>query len=223
MDYNYTIVHVDSIPEMQGLWGGPAWNRIDSCSVSNFRQESSDHHPQTDCKLQYSEEGLYGLFKVEDRYLHCIHTEFQSDVYKDSCVEIFLEPKLGQGYFNFEFNCLGVMKASYITDPTRTDGDILGKNLTKIEDALIRRYHSIKEIHKLDPANSVTWYLEFYIPFKIFEKYCGSGIEPRNLRGNMFKCMDETSHSHWAAWSPVKALNFHAPESFGYLRYDAMR
>ncbi len=38
---------------------------------------------------------------------------------RDSCVELFLEPKPGRGYFNFEFNCAGTLMACHVEDPTR--------------------------------------------------------------------------------------------------------
>jgi hypothetical protein len=39
-------------------------------------------------------------------------------------------------------------------------------------------------------------------------------------RANFYKCGDETSQPHWAAWHPVEALNFHLPQCFGQLRFE---
>jgi len=41
-------------------------------------------------------------------------------VYRDSCVELFLEPPGGHGYWNFEWNAGGALLASQVTDPART-------------------------------------------------------------------------------------------------------
>jgi len=46
------------------------------------------------------EEGLCGLFRVEDRYVRSVHTRFGEPVYLDSCVEIFLQPRPDRGYLN---------------------------------------------------------------------------------------------------------------------------
>ena len=36
-----------------------------------------------------------------------------------------------------------------------------------------------------------------------------------------FKCADESSHPHWASWSPLGAeLNFHTPEYFQELYFE---
>jgi len=218
----YSITSSTITPERQGLWVGSAWAPIKSIDIASFRPEGSSHKPQTQCKLQYDKNGLYGIFRVEDQYMRCVHTTFQSDVYRDSCVEIFLQPTDGRGYFNFEFNCLGVLKASYITDPTKIKGQI--KTFTDLDtqdDAQIQRYHSLEVVPDSEADSSITWYLEFFIPLNIFEKYLDSPVQMEAWRGNLFKCGDETSHPHWASWAPVPLLNFHLPESFGVLEFSS--
>jgi len=43
-----------------------------------------------------------------------------------------------------------------------------------------------------------------------------AAMSTKVFRGNFFKCGDETSHPHWASWSPIsEELNFHRPETFG--------
>jgi len=218
----YTIKAVTIEPELQGLWDGPSWTSITPLEIAEFRPEGSDHRPVSHCKLQYSNLGLFGIFKVQDRYVRCVHTAFQSDVFKDSCVEIFLEPKPGRGYLNFEFNCGGSLLAFHVIDPTRTksgfkDYAVLDSN----DDSLIKRFHSLPvRIEPEDPAEQ-TWYLEFLIPFTVLEKYVGSMDEQKSWRANLYKCGDETSHPHWAAWSPIDELNFHAPENFGSLIFES--
>ena len=39
-------------------------------------------------------------------------------------------------------------------------------------------------------------------------------------RGNFFKCAEDNSHPHWAAWAPVNEFNFHQPACFGTIRFD---
>ena len=38
-------------------------------------------------------------------------------------------------------------------------------------------------------------------------------------RGNFFKCAEDISHPHWAAWSPVDEFNFHLPRCFGTIQF----
>jgi hypothetical protein len=69
----------------------------------------------------------------------------------------------------------------------------------------------------------VEWCLEYSIPLSIFEAYLGKAVDPAGgrWRGNFYKCGDETSHPHWASWSPIgEELNFHCPEHFGILEFE---
>jgi hypothetical protein len=218
----YFIRHAKLRPELQGLWDGPAWGGVSSLEVAHFRPESSDHRPVTLCKLLHDGGGLYGHFKVEDRFVRAVHTAFQSEVYKDSCVELFLQPRADGGYFNFEFNCGGATLASYVTDPTRVDGRVRGAvALSPDEGRKIAVYHSMPSVVEPEITELTTWHIEFSIPFGVLGTYVGPFGNPRGKtwRGNLYKCANDTSHPHWAAWSPVSALNFHLPSDFGSLRF----
>jgi len=76
---------------------------------------------------------------------------------------------------------------------------------------------------KIDPEVStpVTWTLRFHIPFSLFEQFIGplESVAGQRWRGNFYKCAQEVSHPHWAAWSPVDELNFHLPRCFGVIRF----
>ena len=218
----YKILFATQIPEMQGFWDGAVWQQAQPLSVNCFRPEGSDHRPQTLCKLLYDEQNIYGIFRVEDRYVRCIHTQFQSDVWKDSCVEFFVQPENGGGYFNFEFNCGGALLASYVTDPTRV-GDRLKAYipLTTDDDRQIRRYASLPSVVEPEIPTPFVWYLEFSIPFALLEKYSGppGTIQGQIWRANFYKCGNETSHPHWASWASLAARNFHDPASFGQIEF----
>lgn len=215
---SYAISPARKKPELQGAWNGPAWGEAQILEIGHFRPEGSDHRPRTQAKLLYGHDAIYGLFRVEDRFVRCVHRRHQDPVYKDSCVEFFIQPSAGEGYFNFEFNCGGALLASYVTDPLRTERGFAGfQRLSKSDVRGIVVYHSQPRIINPEITEPVTWYLEFGIPYRLLEHYAGAvEIGPEALwRGNLFKCADETSHPHWASWSPVDDLNFHLPRCFG--------
>ncbi len=214
----YDIYPAPAKPEFQGLWDGSVWKNALALEVGHFRPESSDHRPITRAKLLYGFDALYGIFRVEDRFVRCVHRRHQDPVYKDSCVEFFVQPPAGGGYFNFEFNCGGTLLSSFITDHLRTDdGFAAFHRLSKSDVRDIAIFHSQPHIVEPEIEGPVTWYLEFGIPYRLLEKYAGrvaiSSADPWS--GNLYKCADETSHPHWAAWSPVDELNFHLPRCFG--------
>ena len=123
----YTVQKATILPEMRGLWDSPAWKQAAVVEVANFRPEGSEHRPRTQARLLYSDDRLYGIFRVEDQYVRCTRTAFQDAVCKDSCVEFFVRPKQDKGYFNFEFNCGGTMLCWYslITPQGRQDPPVL--------------------------------------------------------------------------------------------------
>ena len=219
----YTVSVTKLPPEMHGLWDGAVWQNVPSLELSDFRPEGSAHRPQTLCKLLYDQEKLYGIFRVDDQYVRCVNTGFQADVYKDSCVELFLQPKASGGYFNFEFNCGGALLASYITDPTRIGGRVKQYSpLTPADDRQIRRYHNLPDVVEPEITHKQIWFLEFSIPFAALAKYAGpfKEISGQTWRGNFYKCGNETSHPHWGAWSPITSRNFHLPASFGSIQFE---
>ena len=154
--------------------------------------------------------------------MRCVRTEYGSEVWKDSCVEFFVEPKPGRGYFNFEFNCGGAFLASHIVDPTRTSEGF--KDFTRVTEAVARQIKVRASLPPLaEPEITVTthWTLEFYVPFALLECYVGrlGEVAGQTWRGNFFKCAEDNSHPHWAAWSPVDEFNFHLPRCFGQLHF----
>ncbi len=218
----YTVNVVTYPPELKGQWDSEAWSDIPYLEIAAFRPESSPHRPRTRVKLQYSREGIFGLFQVRDRFVRCLRTGFQVDVYRDSCVEFFVQPTPQSGYFNFEFNCGGASLMYYITDPERVPGGFRSfERLSAEEGRRVAIYTSLPPIVEPELVAETIWYLEFFIPFSLLRTHSGDWtVSPGAVwRANFYKCGDDTSHPHWAAWSPVDALNFHLPRCFGDIRF----
>jgi hypothetical protein len=204
-------------------WDGPEWRHAGVLTVSNFLPESSSHRPRVAAKSLYDQHSVHVFFKVADRFVRCIHTGYRAEVWKDSCVEWFVQPKPGRGYFNFEVNCGGSLYASYVEDPQRTD-----KNLRKSTQLPFKTcrtigiYHSMPATVEPECAGPVEWFIELNVPVRIFEPFIGpvGHLAGQQWRANFYKCGDETSHPHWAAWSPVSEKNFHRPQEFGTIRFE---
>ena len=219
-DENYRVFYTAKPPEFRGRWDEEIWRDAPSLAVDVFRPEGSDHRPQTFCKLLYDEKMIFCIFRVEDQFVRCTHPEFQSDVWKDSCVEAFFQPGGKTGYFNFEFNCGGALLASFVTNPARVEGRLAEfQPLGPDDDRKIRRFASLPPLVEPEIREPMTWYLEFAIPWTLMEMYagCRRTIKGDIWRANFYKCGNETSHPHWASWRPLKARNFHDPASFGRL------
>lgn len=219
----YEVLFSREPPDMPGSWNEPPWRAVPALEIAFFRPEGKGHRPRTLCKLLHSPHRLHGLFKVDDRYVRCVHRGFQAEVYKDSCVELFVQPKSERGYFNFEFNCGGALLASYVTDPARVDGRVRGFTPLALEEMKeIRLCHSLPRIVDPEIRERLTWYLGFSIPFALLEAYVGQlgKIAGQVWRANLYKCGNDTSHPHWASWAPLDDRNFHAPANFGKIRFE---
>jgi hypothetical protein len=207
-------------PRLEDGWDDPAWADAEVIEIATFRPEGSDHRPRTRARLLHDGERLWGLFRVEDRHVRSVHTRFGDPVYTDSCVEIFLQPKPGRGYLNFEMNAGGALLASHVTDHRRTpDGFAAFTRLTEADGRQVAVRSSLPPV--VEPEIEAEWALAFAIPVALLEAYVGpiGPLTGQEWRANLYKCGDATSHPHWASWSPVEALNFHLPHCFGTLRF----
>lgn len=218
----YMVKRTSEKPELKGLWNGTVWGTVELLEVACFHPKSSDHHPKTYAKLLYDDLGIYGIFKVHDRYVRSVATEFQGDVWKDSCVEFFVQPKGADGYFNFEMNCGGTLLLHYnrvafpIGDDARTE-----PVTAEVGDA-VSIYHSLPQVIHQEITTETIWLLEFAIPFTVLSQYTGeiSRGFGTSWRANLYKCADKCSHPHWASWAKQgELLDFHQEEFFGFLNF----
>lgn len=220
---NYTVRKARTQPELKGYWDGPAWRNIETVEIDNFHPRSSTHRPRAQAKMLYDQKGVYVIYRVEDRYVRSIHTKFNEMVALYSCVEFFVMPKDGKGFFNFEFSAGGVLLCFYTYEWKEDGGPNKYHALTDEQCGMVKVYHSMPIV--VDPAidEPREWVLEFLIPFSLLEKYVGplSDVAGQTWRGNFYKCVHaDDAHPHWAAWAPVEILNFHQPRCFGSLQFE---
>jgi hypothetical protein len=219
----YTIHRAGATSPIQPNWHDTFWTNADTADIAHFRPESSSHHPKTSVRLLHDDNALHGIFCVEDRFVRCTRTAYQSDVWKDSCVEFFVQPRPAAGYFNFEFNCGGAFLCCYIANPERTKDGF--KDYTRLPERIgstIRVQSSLPRTTDPEITDPLVWTLQFSIPLNVFDEYLGP-LGPLNgqlWRGNFFKCAEDVSHPHWASWSPVDEFNFHLPRCFGTIRFE---
>ncbi len=222
---HYTIRRAGGRPELRGLWSGPSWGQVPSLEVAQFHPSSSEHRPHTEARLLYDRSFLYVHFRVQDRYVRAVSRRFQDPVWEDSCVELFVRPLPDSGYFNFEMNCGGVLLLYYIEDPARTpDGFVKYRKVDKRHLRGLKVFHTLPRRVKQELPGPVDWAVEYRVPFALFAAYLGSPAPTAGAswRGNLYKCAEACSHPHWASWAPIgEELNFHQPERFGLLSFEA--
>ena len=212
----YTIRRAETKPDISAPF--EKWDMCETMRIDQPAPGDDPYHPETELRLQYDDEGIYGVFRVRDDAIKCVFTEFQSGVCQDSCVEIFLEPMSGIGYSNFEMNVSGVLLTMHIEDPLRVPGGFKKfRYLTKEEAKDIKIFHTLPD-HIPEEINTMTEYrVGFFLPFSLFKALYGAPIPTPGTRwrGNAFKCGDKTSKPHYLSWNKIGKLNFHTPEYFG--------
>ena len=220
---NYLIHRTDTRPSSQNQWESDVWQQAETLQIQNFHPKSSEHRPKTEAKLLYDEENIYVLFRVIDRYVKAVYTQYQEPVCQDSCIEFFVMPNAQRGYFNLEMNCIGTMLSYYIEDWQRTDNGF--KKYEPVPQTFVHRisrFHSLSGPIEKEIDSPLEWNAGYVIPFSFFEEYLGPLTRASGTlwKGNFYKCGDNTSHPHWASWVPIgEQLNFHQPEYFGCLEF----
>jgi len=233
----YVINKAAQRPSLKGLWEEPAWHEVPVAKLRHFLAQSKSRHPHVEAKAVYQDDGLFVFFLVFDKYVRCVQTAYQASVCTDSCVEFFVEPRAGRGYFNFEINGGGTLLLNYCQPPpavaTYEPGAKAGKNVLADKPVFnpvpwefgrqVTIYHSLPPVVDPEIEPDTEWRLEYFIPFKIFEHYLGplGPIPGQVWRANFYKCGDKTSHPHWLSWAPLGGeVSFHLPQFFAPIRFS---
>jgi len=190
-----------------------AWRGYPPLTIGHYQWTGNGYEPRVEARLCLTDRFLYVRFDVEEKKVRARFTRFQDPVYKDSCVEFFVDafPGLRRGYLNFEANAIGTFLVAF--GPDRHSRSPLRK-----ED--LRGFKSASSVKRpLDgEIEAGHWTLAYRIPLDLFRRIYGRPIRPGD-RGsaNFYKCGDETEYPHYGAWSPVAtpSPDFHRPEFFG--------
>ena len=217
----YIVTRLNEPVDINGEWDKEPWNSIEAFELNNFMGERPDHFPRVRGKVAYDDDAIYAIYEVEDQYVRCTRTEYQSAVFRDSAVEFFFTPgvDVSEGYFNLEMNCIGTALFHFQSEPWGDRDRLAEDHWNEVEVA-----STFTEVVEPEITEPTTWYLEYRIPFDILEEYHEitwpeSGVE---WRANFYKIGDETSHPHYITWSHVEndRPNFHMPEFFGTIRFE---
>ncbi len=177
--------------------------------ISHANWPDYPYKPITAFNIARTANNLYIRFNVQGNSLKASYGADGSPVYKDSCVEFFMQKEGDPRYMNFEFNCIGTCDAA-----RRSSRDIRTP-LSQAEYKSIIRYPSVKRRIFEEIKGIHAWSLIVIIPLRLM------GLDPDNLpekiRGNFYKCADETQNPHFVSWSPINLPepNFHCPDFFG--------
>ena len=217
----YRVVKLTEPLSIDSNWDKPQWQAIDELTLSYRMGEAPKFTPLVKVKLMYDCIFLYAVFRVNDKYVRCLNSEINADVWDDSCVEFFFSPDsiAPQKYFNLETNCGGAIVMRYNVIPKKDFIFLRSDDIRQIEIA-----HSLPKqiLHEIEYP--VTWTIEYKIPFTLLEKYATITRPAPGVvwKANFYKIADKTSNPHYLTWSFVDSIepDFHMPAFFGSLIFD---
>lgn len=189
----------------------PGWDYVPSVEFSYWHwEDKSPYRPQTFAKLcGVSDEGLRAkLWTFEDNPM-ALYKDRDDPVYKDSCLELFLQPFEHRAeYVNFEINSKGVYLSQF--GPTREPRTFI-KDFCTGEPAITP--------FQINQDGKSAWGIEVLLSEVLLSEIFGEAFTvcEGSIRGNFYKCGDETPIPHYGACFPVTTalLGFHNPDCFG--------
>ena len=203
-----------------------AWSRAPEGRVAAWHPLSGGVRPDVRFRALCAGGRIAVRFEVRgDRFVRSVATEPQGPVWKDSCVEFFVQPAEAAGHFNFEVNAGGALHASYIVDPRRLPEGGYADWAPLPPEWMARVAVRTSLPRVVDPPlpGPLDWCAEIAVPLALLAAVSGAPCGPRagdEWRGNLFHCGDETPSPRWGAWSGVgERLDFHQPARFGVLRF----
>tara|TARA_R110002111_G_scaffold219852_1_gene282009 strand:+ start:135 stop:968 length:834 start_codon:yes stop_codon:yes gene_type:complete len=210
----------DSMP-IDANWDKAQWKKIKPVTLDYKMGDEPKFTPKVQAKLMYDEENIYGIFKVEDRYVRSIVREYNGNVSGDSCVEFFFSPDsdLPLSYFNLEINAGGTPLIFYVSKPWDKFTKLGKEDIEQIEIA-----HSLPEVVDPEITEPTTWYIEYRVPLAMLKKH--SKVTPPKSgtiwKANFYKTGSRTSNPNFLTWSYVDnpKPNFHLPQFFGTLKFQ---
>jgi len=164
---------------------------------------------QTACsasfRIAHADSAILLRFDVKNDYFKSKQRTVNGAVSRDNCVEFFVAFG-GGGYYNIEYNCLGVAKIAY--GSRRENRQFLSVDTIRQVGVFTCIDQSGENFH---------WQIVLIIPVTVFEFHRISSLKGVSCSGNFYKCGDELPQPHFLCWNSIRSPepDFHLPEYFG--------
>ena len=204
---------VPYVPALDGLELSNVAKRMETDalrqSIDIINWKEFPYKPVVAFDIARGDRDLYLHYFVRGLSLRAVADKDGEYVHPDSCVEFFMRKADELYYTNFEFNCIGTCLAS--RGQSRHDRVRFAPDEYK----KIRRYTTVQREVFAEKKGIHAWELTVAIPFELMG--LNASNLPDKIRGNFYKCADETVNPHYVTWSQVNlpAPDYHCPEHFG--------
>lgn len=185
-------------------------------NINNYPWGRPEICPVSFAEIQLCDDGISVHLIAEEQYIKATVIEDNGPVCKDSCLEFFFCPcpEISKAYFNFEINPLGTLYIGFSDTGSRKDSKPVN-------------FSDQKDLFCINVVKEDThWEASYKIPFDFIKKYLSdfNGFKCKYIKGNFYKCGDETRYPHYAVWhdidsNVVKKPDFHVVDFFGKIYF----
>ncbi|HSI77941.1 MAG TPA: carbohydrate-binding family 9-like protein [Lunatimonas sp.] len=220
-DNTYHVKPISGTITIDADWEKPIWASVEPVELTYYMGEKPAFSPVTHAKLMYDKDHIYGIFRVQDKFVQSKVLEINGNVSGDSCVEFFFSPDTDNPlkYFNLEINAGGIPLLHYVKQPRQNYEVIAPEAIKKIEIA-----HSLPREVFPELTEETVWTIEFKVPLDMLRKF-GPVTTPApgvKWKANFYKTGSRTSNPNYFTWNLVEnpRPDFHLPQFFGNLIFD---
>jgi hypothetical protein len=156
--------------------------------------------------ISHFDEGIHLKFSITEPFLRVRTRKINGEVHKDNCVEFFIAFGTDTGYYNFEFNCLGSVKAAY--GKGRLHRKFLSPQLLQVvKDSICI------SMDNLSVGKGIKWDISIVLPVAVFCYHPKQTFSGQDCLVNFAKCGDNLPNAHFLSWVPIVAdkPDFHQP------------
>lgn len=218
----YKCYKIDKEITLTGKLDDPLWEKADIVELVNT---ANGNKPTliTQVRLLYNDKTLYIGFHCEDDYVWGTKTDHDADIYKEECVEVFLNPA-STTYQYYELNVSPknvVFDACILSRRSQIDPGAKFTGLREYHPEDMRTLvHVEGELDK--PGEAKYWNVEYAIPFT--QLIGAPNIPPKaddKWRMNLYRIdFPKGGPQKFYAWNPTKKIDFHRPWLFGILKFQ---
>jgi hypothetical protein len=215
---SYAIRRATTEITIDGKLDETAWEQATAVGEFQFPWWQEGRREQTVAKLLWNDESLFVSFRCEDAHIWGDHSERDSPVYRDDCVEVFTSPNPEQplNYFNIEMNVRGAFLDQHRTSgpgqPNMPDWNATGIRIAATVDGTLND----------DTDTDRSWTLEAAIPLINFQQVAvHTPPHPGDVWGLNLNRLGGKTNPQYSQWSPGKSPRpqFHAPQFFGRVTF----
>ncbi|MBE7018311.1 MAG: hypothetical protein E7413_00320 [Ruminococcaceae bacterium] len=202
--YQIKKAKLADLPIESEVWQAANKGSIDLYPWEGYQQNA----PVTNFYMLYDENGIGMKFFTNETNPVGNAVGMNTDVYTDSCVEIFLNanPKATDKYLNFELSVTGYMHLGLGSGRFDRELQYIDFSMLKIETRILEENKG--------------WEAKFYIPFSLLKEYYPEISSVWS--GNFQKLCEDTDVPHLGCWNLIgtEKPDFHRPEFFGEITLE---